>query len=60
LFVYLTEKDMISNMNWFHVLLIILILLLALMWAEESKWMERNWPEIEMDFFWSDGQLQVE
>jgi|TARA_R100001163_G_scaffold30078_1_gene23828 hypothetical protein len=51
---------MISNMNWFHVLLIILILLLALMWAEESKWMERNWPEIEMDFFWSDGQLQVE
>jgi len=30
------------------------------MWIEESKWMEENWPEIEMDFFWSDGKLQVE
>ena len=30
------------------------------MWIEESKWMEENWPEIEMDFFWNDGELQIE
>tara|TARA_R100000234_G_scaffold77662_1_gene48432 strand:+ start:2039 stop:2182 length:144 start_codon:yes stop_codon:yes gene_type:complete len=47
-------------MSSFKLLLIILFLLLVLMWIEESKWMEENWPEIEMDFFWSDGQLQVE
>tara|TARA_R110002050_G_scaffold108340_2_gene218989 strand:- start:112 stop:267 length:156 start_codon:yes stop_codon:yes gene_type:complete len=50
---------MVSNINWVHVLLIVVILLLALMWAEESKWMEENWPEIEMDFFWNDGQIDV-
>jgi len=47
-------------MSSFKLLLIILSLLLILMWIEESKWMEENWPEIEMDFFWNDGQLQVE
>ena len=30
------------------------------MWIEESKWMKENWPEIEMDFFWNDGKIEVE
>ena len=29
------------------------------MWMQESKWMEENWPEIEMDFFWNDGKIDV-
>ena len=29
------------------------------MWVEESKWMEENWPGIEMDFFWNDGKIDV-
>ena len=29
------------------------------MWMQESKWMEENWPEIEMDFFWNDGQIEI-
>ena len=29
------------------------------MWIQESKWMEENWPEIEMDFFWNDGQIEI-
>ena len=29
------------------------------MWIEESRWLEENWPEIEMDFFWNDGKIDV-
>jgi hypothetical protein len=32
---------------------------LILFWIHESKWMEENWPEIEMDFFWNDGQIEI-
>ena len=39
------------------VLLILIFLFLILVWMNESKWMEENWPEIEMDFFWNDGKL---
>ena len=46
-------------MSSFKMLLIILFLLLIWMWIQESKWMEENWPEIEMDFFWNDGQIEV-
>jgi len=46
-------------MNRFKMLLIILFLLLIWMWIQESKWMEENWPEIEMDFFWNDGQIDI-
>ena len=47
-------------MSSFRILLIVLFLLLILMWMQESKWMEENWPEIEMDFFWNDGKIEVE
>jgi hypothetical protein len=46
-------------MDSFKLLLILVLLLLIWIWAEESKWMEENWPEIEMDFFWNDGQIDV-
>jgi len=46
-------------MDSFKLLLILGLLLLIWIWAEESKWMEENWPEIEMDFFWNDGQIDV-
>ena len=59
LFVYSTVRDM-SSFNVFRVLLIIALLFLILMWMQESKWMEENWPEIKMDFFWDNGQLQIE
>tara|TARA_R100001224_G_scaffold65659_1_gene39466 strand:+ start:994 stop:1146 length:153 start_codon:yes stop_codon:yes gene_type:complete len=49
-----------SSFNVFRVLLIIALLFLILMWMQESKWMEENWPEIKMDFFWDNGQLQIE
>ena len=32
---------------------------LILFWIQECKWMEENWPEIEMDFFWNDGQIEI-
>jgi hypothetical protein len=48
-----------NSFSVFKVLLIIAFLLLILMWMQESKWMEENWPEIEMDFLWNDGQLQI-
>jgi len=46
-------------MSSFKLLLIIIFLLLIFMWMQESKWMEENWPEIEMDFFWNDGQIEI-
>ena len=53
---YLTERD---TMDSFKVLLIIILMFLILFWIHESTWMEENWPEIEMDFFWNDGQIDV-
>ena len=50
---------MVSVMSSFKLLLIIIFLLLIFMWMQESKWMEENWPEIEMDFFWNDGQIEI-
>ena len=46
-------------MSSFKVLLIIVLMFLILFWIQESKWMEENWPEIEMDFFWNDGQIEI-
>ena len=44
----------------FKVVLILLLLFLIFVWFQESKWMEENWPEIEMDFFWNNGSLELE
>ena len=46
-------------MSSFKVLLIIILMFLILFWIHESTWMEENWPEIEIDFFWDDGQIDV-
>jgi len=47
-------------MDSFKLLLILVLLLLIWIWAEESKWMEENWPEIEMDFFWDGDSIEFE
>jgi hypothetical protein len=44
----------------FKVFLILLLLFLIFVWFQESKWMEENWPKIEMDFFWNNGSLELE
>jgi hypothetical protein len=43
----------------FRVFLILIFLFLIYVWMSESKWMEENWPEIEMDFFWNDGTIDL-
>ncbi len=45
-------------MSKFHLFLIIIIILLIVWWSSESKWMEENWPELEMDIFWNDGGIE--
>ncbi len=56
MYVYLMVNVMSSS---FRVFLILIFLFLIYVWMSESKWMEENWPEIEMDFFWNDGTIDL-
>jgi len=51
---------MMDSFSVFRMLLIIALLFLILMWMQESAWMEENWPELEIDFLWNDGKIEVE
>tara|TARA_R100001509_G_scaffold112890_1_gene68320 strand:- start:44 stop:202 length:159 start_codon:yes stop_codon:yes gene_type:complete len=43
--------------NTFKIILILILLFLIFTWMNESEWMEENWPELEMNLFWDEGEL---
>ena len=46
--------------NTLKIILALILLALIFVWILESKWMEDNWPEIQMDFIWNDGKIEAD